>query len=146
MHLRKWVMAVAALAIALLIPSTAHAQASIAGVVRDASGGVLPGVTVEATSPVLIEKVRTVVTDGSGQYRIIDLRPGTYAVTFTLSGFSPIRREGIELTGSFVATIDVDLKVGSVQETITVTGESPIVDIQRTTQQRVFDQQVIEAI
>jgi hypothetical protein len=129
-----------------LAPVMAHAQASIAGVVRDASGAVLPGVTVEATSPVLIEKVRTVVTDGNGQYRLIDLRPGTYAVTFTLSGFSPVRREAIELTGSFVATIDVDLKVGSVQETITVTGESPIVDIQRTTQQRVFDQQVIEAI
>ena len=129
-----------------LVPVMAHAQASIAGVVRDASGAVLPGVTVEATSPVLIEKTRTVVTDGNGQYRIVDLRPGTYAVTFTLSGFSPIRREAIELTGSFVATIDVDLKVGSVQETITVTGESPIVDIQRTTQQRVFDQQVIEAI
>jgi hypothetical protein len=129
-----------------LVPIMAHAQASIAGVVRDASGAVLPGVTVEATSPVLIEKARTVVTDGSGQYRIIDLRPGTYAVTFTLSGFSTVRREAIELTGSFVATVDVDLKVGSLQETITVTGESPIVDIQRTTQQRVFDQQVIEAI
>jgi len=129
-----------------VVPIAAHAQASIAGVVRDASGGVLPGVTVEATSPALIEKVRTVVTDGSGQYRIVDLRPGTYAVTFTLSGFAPVRREGIELTGSFVATIDAELKVGGVEETITVTGESPIVDIQRTTQQRVFDQQVIEAI
>src|SRR5688572_33357952 len=106
-----------AFACAVLVPVTALAQltqASIAGVVRDASGAVLPGVTVEATSPVLIEKVRTVVTDGNGQYRLIDLRPGTYAVTFTLSGFSPVRREAIELTGSFVATIDVDLKVGSV--------------------------------
>ncbi len=129
-----------------LVPVVAHAQASIAGVVRDASGGVLPGVSVEASSPTLIEKTRTVVTDGNGQYRIIDLRPGTYAVTFTLSGFSTVRREAIELTGSFVATIDVDLKVGSLQETITVTGETPLVDIQRTTQQRVFDQQVIEAI
>ena len=78
-----------------LAPVIAHAQASIAGVVRDASGAVLPGVTVEATSPVLIEKVRTAVTDGNGQYRLIDLRPGTYAVTFTLSGFSPVRREAI---------------------------------------------------
>src|SRR5262245_53895949 len=109
------------------LPLMAYAQASITGVVRDASGSVLPGVTVEAASPVLIERVRTVVTDGSGQYRIIDLRPGTYAVTFTLSGFSTIRREGIELTGSFVATVDVDLKVGALAETITVTGESPIV-------------------
>ena len=129
-----------------LVPMVAHAQASIAGVVRDPSGAVLPGVTVEAASDVLIEKVRTVVTDGSGRSRIIDLRPGTYVVTFTLSGFSTVRREGIELTGTFVASVDVDLKVGSLEETITVTGESPIVDIQRTTQQRVFNQQVIEAI
>src|SRR6186713_1502210 len=129
-----------------LLPALAHAQASITGVVRDPSGAVLPGVTVEASSPALIEKVRSVVTDGNGQYRIVDLRPGTYAVTFTLSGFSTVRREGIELTGTFVATIDVDLRVGSLEETITVTGESPIVDVQRTTQQRVFDQQVIEQI
>ena len=129
-----------------LVPTLAHAQASITGVVRDPSGAVLPGVTVEASSPVLIEKVRSVVTDGSGQYRIVDLRPGTYIVTFTLSGFSVVRREGIELTGTFVATVDADLRVGALEETITVTGDSPIVDIQRTTQQRVFDQQVIEAI
>ena len=129
-----------------LVPTLAHAQASITGVVRDPSGAVLPGVTVEASSPVLIEKVRSVVTDGSGQYRIVDLRPGTYIVTFTLSGFSVVRREGIELTGTFVATVDAALRVGALEETITVTGDSPIVDIQRTTQQRVFDQQVIEAI
>jgi hypothetical protein len=133
-------------AFVVLAPIVAHAQASIAGVVRDASGAVLPGVTVEAASPALIEKVRTVVTDGGGQYRIIDLRPGSYVVTFTLSGFSTVRREGIELSGTFVASVDVDLKVGSLEETITVTGESPLVDIQRTTQQRVFDAQVIEAI
>jgi hypothetical protein len=129
-----------------LVPTLAHAQASITGVVRDASGAVLPGVTVEASSPVLIEKVRTVLTDSTGHYRIIDLRPGTYAVTYSLSGFSVVRREGIELTGTFVATVDVDLRVGALEETVTVTGDSPIVDIQRTTQQRVFDQQVIEQI
>ena len=129
-----------------LMPALAQAQASITGVVRDASGAVLPGVTVEATSPALIEKARTVVTDGSGQYRFEALRPGTYAVTFTLSGFSVVKREGIELSGTFTATIDADLRVGALEETITVTGESPIVDVQRTTQQRVFDQQVIEAI
>jgi hypothetical protein len=129
-----------------LVPTLAHAQAQITGVVRDPSGAVLPGVTVEASSDALIEKVRSVVTDGAGQYRIIDLRPGTYIVSYTLSGFSTVRREGIELTGTFVATIDVDMRVGSLEETITVTGESPIVDVQRTTQQRVFDQQVIEAI
>jgi hypothetical protein len=129
-----------------LVPIAAYAQASITGVVRDASGAVLPGVTVEASSPALIERSRTVVTDGSGQFRVVDLRPGTYVVTFTLSGFSTVRREGIELTGSFVATIDIDMKVGALAETITVSGESPIIDVQRSTQQRVFDTQVIEAI
>jgi hypothetical protein len=128
------------------VPILARAQASITGVVRDASGAVLPGVTVQAESPVMIERSREVVTDGSGQYRIVDLRPGTYAVTYTLTGFSTVRREGIELNGSFVATIDIELKVGALQETITVAGESPIIDVQRTTQQRVFDSKIIEAI
>jgi hypothetical protein len=90
----------------LFMPDAVYAQASITGVVRDTSGAVLPGVTVEASSPALIEKVRSVVTDGNGQYRIIDLRPGAYTVTFRLSGFSTIRRENIELTGSFVASVD----------------------------------------
>ena len=93
---------------------TAQAQTngSIAGVVRDTSGGVMPGVTVEASSPALIEKTRTAVTDADGHYKIIDLRPGTYSVTFTLPGFSTVKREGIELTGGFTATINADLKVG----------------------------------
>ncbi len=134
------------LAIAVLAPAVAYAQASITGVVRDPSGGVLPGVTVEASSPALIEKVRSVVTDDNGRYRIVDLRPGTYTVTFTLNGFSTTRREGIELPGSFVATVDVDLRVGRLEETVEVTGDSPIVDVQRTTQQRVFDQELIDAI
>src|SRR5436305_406137 len=82
-------------------PAAVYAQASITGVVRDTSGAVLPGVTVEASSPVLIEKSRSVVTDGTGQYRIVDLRPGAYTVTFTLSGFSTVKRQGVELTGSF---------------------------------------------
>src|SRR6187399_3533228 len=93
-------------ALLVLLPAAASAQASITGVVRDGSGAVLPGVTVEASSPALIEKVRTVATDGNGQYRFVDLRPGTYAVSFTLSGFSTVRRENIELTGSFVASVD----------------------------------------
>src|SRR3989441_10631561 len=84
-----------------IVPSALYAQASITGVVKDPSGAVLPGVTVEATSPALIEKVRSVVSDGTGQYRILDLRPGSYTVTFTLTGFSTVKREGIELTGSF---------------------------------------------
>jgi hypothetical protein len=130
----------------LLLPSAAYGQAAITGVVRDASGGVLPGATVEAASPVLIEKVRSVVTDANGQYRIVDLRPGTYSVTATLSGFTTIKREGIELSGSFVATVNLDLRVGSLEETITVTGESPIVDVQSARSQQIIDKDVIAAI
>src|SRR5882724_9605095 len=102
------------LSVVLLLPSAARAQAAITGVVKDASGGVLPGVTVEASSPVLIEKVRSVVSDATGQYRIVDLRPGTYSVAFSLPGFATVRREGIELSGSFVATVDGNLKVGAI--------------------------------
>src|SRR5580693_1591858 len=139
-------IAVAVLTLIVFFPKWAHAQASIAGAVKDASGAVLPGATVEASSPALIEKVRTAVTDGTGQYRIGDLRPGTYAVTFTLTGFSSVRREGIELTGTFNATVNAELKVGSLQETITVTAESPVVDIQGVTRQQTLDDQVIASI
>jgi hypothetical protein len=128
------------------LPGSAFAQAAITGVVKDSSGAVLPGVTVEAASPVLIEKARSVVTDDTGQYRIVDLRPGTYVVTFSLSGFNAVRREGIELKGDFVATVNSDLKVGSLQETITVTGESPIVDVQSTRVQTIVDKDVLAAI
>src|SRR5438874_11782138 len=109
----------------VLVPASVYAQAAITGVVKDASGGVLPGVTVEAASPVLIEKVRSVASDATGQYRIVDLRPGTYSVTFTLPGFSTVKREGIELSGNFVATVNTELMVGAQEETITVTGETP---------------------
>ncbi len=130
----------------LVLPAAAFAQASITGVVRDSSGAVLPGVTVEATSSALIEKARSVVTDGSGQYRIVTLPPGNYTITFTLSGFSTVRREGVELTGTFTATVDTDMRVGSVEETVTVTGEAPVVDVQSATQQRVIDSEVADAI
>src|SRR4030095_48861 len=109
---------------ALVIPHTALAQAVIAGSVKDTSGAVLPGVTVEATSPVLIEKVRTAVSDGNGVYRIEDLRPGTYTVTFTLPGFATLKREGIVLTGTFTASVDAEMKGGGLEETVTVTGEA----------------------
>src|SRR5688500_3987149 len=115
----------AVLALLVLAPCAAFAQAVIAGTVKDPSGAVLPGVTVEASSPALIERVRAAVTDGSGQYRIEDLRPGTYSVAFSLSGFSTTKRDGIVLSGSFTATIDTDLRVGSLAETVIVTGESP---------------------
>src|SRR5437867_3748054 len=130
----------------LLLPSIASAQASIAGIVKDTSGAVLPGVTVEASSPVLIEKSRAAVTDGTGQYRIVDLRPGIYAVTFTLTGFSIVKREGIELAGSFTATVNADMKIGVVAETITVTGESPVVDTQSVRRQTTIDSDTLTSI
>jgi len=133
-------------ALYVLLPSAVHAQASITGVVKDSSGAVLPGVTVEAASPALIEKVRTAVTDESGRYRIVDLRPGTYTVNFTLAGFQSVRREGVELPGTFTATVDADLKVGSIEETITVTGDSPIVDVQSIRRQTVLDNDIISSI
>ena len=129
-----------------LFPASVHAQATLTGVVKDASGAVLPGVTVEATSPALIEKVRSVVSDDTGQYRIVDLRPGTYAVTFELPGFSTVKRDGVELSGDFVATVNADLRVGSLEETITVSGESPIVDVQSARVQNIIDKDVMAAI
>jgi len=131
---------------AVLLPVVASAQAVISGVVRDASGAVLPGVTVEAASPALIEKVRTAVTDGTGQYAIENLRPGLYTVTFTLPGFATVQREGVELSGSFTARINADLRVGGVEETITVTGETPVVDVQSTRQQRVMDREILDTL
>jgi hypothetical protein len=133
-------------ALLVVFPSTAFAQASIAGIVRDTSQAILPGVTVEASSPALIEKVRTVVTDATGQYRIVDLRPGTYTVTFTLPGFSTVKREGIELTGTFVATVNGELRVGALEETITVTGETPVVDVQSARTQQTLSQELLTAI
>ena len=132
--------------ILVLLPSVAVAQASITGVVKDSSGAVLPGATVEASSPELIEKVRVAVTDGVGRYRIIDLRPGTYLVTFSLPGFSSVRREGIELVGSFTATVDAELRVGAVEETITVTGEQSMVDVQSVRRQTVISSELISSI
>ena len=119
---------------------------TFAGVVRDTSGAVLPGATVEAASPVLIEKVRSVTSDDEGRYRIAGLRPGSYTVTFTLPGFRTIRREGLELSTGFIATVNADLSVGALEETITVTGEAPIVDTRNASQQRVLDGQVVREL
>src|SRR2546425_4832461 len=141
-RMKKWVL----LALAVLTPAVALAQSSITGTVKDVSGAILPGVTVEASSPVLIEKVRSSVTDSTGQYRIVDLRPGTYTVTFTLTGFSPVKREGFELQADFVATLNTELKVGGIEETITVSGASPIVDVQTTRQQRTLDLDLVQSI
>jgi hypothetical protein len=135
--------------LAAALPSLAAAQAvqaSITGLVRDSTGLVLPGATVEASSEALIEKVRTTISDEQGLYRITDLRPGLYTVTFTLTGFSTVRREGIELTPGFVATINADLRVGAVEETVTVTGASPVVDVQSTTQQSVLSRDLLDSL
>ena len=131
----------------MLAPSLAFAQVSgIAGVVRDTSGAVMPGVIVEASSPALIEKVRSVTTDTQGQYKIVDLRPGTYTVTFTLTGFSTVKREGIELPAAFTATVNADLRVGALEETITVSGQSPVVDTQNVIKRQVVDSETINAM
>ena len=133
-------------ALLLLVPASVSAQAAIAGVVKDSSGAVLPGVTVEASSPALIEKVRTVTTDGEGLYKIIDLRPGLYSVTFTLTGFGAVKRDGIQLAGSFTATVNADLKIGSIEETLTVSGQAPVLDVQTVVQERVLQREVINAL
>jgi hypothetical protein len=119
---------------------------SIAGVVRDSSGAVLPGVSVEASSPALIEKSRSVVTNNQGQYQILDLRPGTYTVTFTLQGFTSVRREGIELTTGFTANVSTDMRIGALQETVTVTGESLVVDTQNAVKQVTATREVMDTL
>src|SRR5262245_42419984 len=127
--MNRLVNGIAAFVLLVVAPTVAFAQASIIGTARDATGAVLPGVTVEASSPALIEKTRSVVTSGTGQYAIENLRPGMYTVTFSLQGFSTVKRDGIELTGTFIATVNTELKVGGLAETVVVTGESPIVDV-----------------
>jgi hypothetical protein len=130
----------------VLSPTAAYAQATLAGVVRDASDAVLPGVTVEVTSPVLIQKLRTATTDGTGQYRLTELPPGTYTMTVTLPGFTTVKREGIDVTGSGVIPINVAMRVGAVAETVTVTGETPVVDTQSARRQAVLSNEVINTV
>src|SRR2546425_3377185 len=129
MTVRRTVRLVVVTGCLLLLPAVTWAQvasATIAGVVKDTSGAVMPGVTVEAASPALIEKVRTVVTDDQGQYKILELRPGQYTVAFSLAGFATVKREGIELTTGFTAQVNAELRVGSLEETVTVSGASPV--------------------
>jgi hypothetical protein len=144
----KCVRAIFVLVSLVLVPTAVFAQstASIVGTAKDASGAVLPGVVVEVSSPVLIEKTRSVVTSGTGQYAVESLRPGTYTVTFTLTGFSTVKREGVELTGSFVATVNAELKVGGLAETITVTSEAPVVDVTSTRNQQTISGQTVSDI
>lgn len=145
-HRATWVV----VGVLLALPSGAAGQAvtnaTIAGTVRDSTASVLPGVTVEVASPALIEKVRTAVTDGQGIYRVTALPPGTYSVTFTLSGFRTYRREGVELTTGFTASANAELSVGAVEETVTVTGASPVVDVQNTRSANVIRQETLQAL
>ena len=135
-----------ALASLLLLPAIARAQSSIAGTVKDTTGAVLPGVTVEAASDVLIEKSRAVVTDSQGNYKIVDLRPGVYTLTFSLAGFQTVKREGLELPSNFTMTVNGDLKVGSLEETLTVTGASPVVDVQTAVKATVLTREVLDSV
>src|SRR4051812_27122906 len=127
-------------------PAWAQQASGIAGVVRDTSGLAMPGVTVEAASPALIEKVRSVVSDGEGRYTIVDLRPGTYTVTYSLTGFSTVKRDGITLGAGFTATVNVAMQVGSLEETITVSGAAPVVDTVSMRKQETLNTSELEAL
>jgi hypothetical protein len=132
----------------LFATSAAFAQqtSAISGVVKDSSGGVLPGVTVEASSPALIEKVRTATSDGEGRYTIIEIPPGTYAVTFTLGGFGVFKREGLQIPSGFTATVDATMRVGALEESITVSGAAPLVDTQNVRKQLVASADLLSAL
>ena len=121
-------------------------KSAITGLVRDTTGAVLPGVSVEAASPALIEKVRTGVTDAQGRYTIIDLRPGLYTVTITLTGFNTFRSEGLELPANFTATVNADLRVGSIEESVIVTGATPVVDVQSTQRTQVISREMLDSL
>src|SRR3954466_12966468 len=148
-RLAAWTFRAAAVCACLLFASSwasAQGTSAIAGIFRDSSGGVLPGVTVEAASPALIEKVRSVVTDAEGQYKILDLPGGTYAVTFSLTGFSTLKRDGLVLTANFTANVGADMRVGQLEETITVSGQAPVVDVQTTAQHKVVSGETLYSL
>ena len=147
--MRRLASAVALLCLSapcLPTPVLAQERASIVGQVVDATGAVMPGVTVEASSPVLIERLRSTVSDSAGRYAIVDLRPGTYTVSFTLPGFKTVRREGIVLEGAFAATVNASLEVGAIEETVTVAGASPVVDLQSTQNQSVLNREILDVL
>src|SRR5204863_4083153 len=138
--------AVAASLCSLLLPGAVSAQSSITGLVKDTTGAVLPGVTIETTSPAIIEKVRTAVSDGQGRYTIIDLRPGVYRVTFTVPGFTTFVQDRIDLPSNFTATVNAEMKLGAVEESVTVSGQSPVVDVQNAQRTTVLSRDLLDAI
>src|SRR5437762_10449536 len=143
---RRIVASVAVAAAVLAVPGLARAQSAFAGVVKDTTGAVLPGVAVEAASPALIEQVRTATTDSNGAHKIENLRPGVYVLTFSLPGFSTIKKEGVELASNFTSTINADMRVGAVEETVTVAGESPVVDVQSNVKAQVLPRDILDAV
>jgi hypothetical protein len=130
----------------LLLPAGAAAQSTIAGLVTDTTGAVLPGVTVEAASPVLIEKVRSITTNEDGRYSIVDIRPGIYTVSFTLSGFRTVKREGIEVSANVTVPVNAEMRVGALEETIVVSGATPVVDIQQAAARQVLSRDTLDAL
>ena len=142
----RYALSVCSVIVAVLLAAGTASAQQIGGTVTDTTGGVLPGVTIEVRSPDIIEQVRTAVSDGAGQYLVVALEPGTYSVTYTLAGFSTLVREGIVLTTGFTASVDVQLAVGDVQETVTVSGASPVVDIQNNLQRQIMDRDVIDTV
>src|SRR6476660_5846842 len=146
MRVKLWVGVLHVLVFLAFGASTASAQSVIAGVVRDTSGAVLPGVTVEASSDVLIEKSRSVTTDGDGRYSIVDLRPGNYDITFTLPGFSTFKREAVIVPSNVTVPINAEMRVGSLEETVTVSGQSPVVDVQNTCRVQVMTRELMDTI
>ena len=141
------IRAVVALAAAVLLaPATVHAQASISGLVQDTTGAVLPGVLVEATSPALIERSRTATTDGAGRYTIVDLRPGTYTLVFTLPGFTSVKRDGICSKARRRVQVNGELRIGALEETITVSGDAPVVDVQSVRREFVVNKEMMEVL
>ena len=142
--LLRWLFV--ALVCVIALPTAARAQSAIGGTVKDTSGAVLPGVTVEVASDVLIEKTKSVSTDGQGAYKIVDLRPGVYTVTFSLQGFNTFKREGLELPSNFTATVNADMKVGALEESVTVSGASPVVDVQSNAKTQVLSRDVLDAV
>ena len=148
MNARRWFVCVATV-LSLVLPALGDgqtAQSALTGVVKDTTGAVLPGVTVEAASPALIERVRSVTTDTSGVYRIVDLRPGTYTITFTLPGFNTVKISSFDLRADFTATVNADMKVGELNETITVSGEAPLVDVTSTNRSAVYNKELVESL